>query len=46
MRNDKRELLLKELKLLEEANKILVYSYEACSEIGIKCYCRLALSGN
>ena len=36
MRNDKRELLLRELKLLDEANKILVYSYEACSEIGIK----------
>jgi uncharacterized protein YutE (UPF0331/DUF86 family) len=27
---------LRELKLLDEANKILVYSYEACSEIGIK----------
>ena len=36
MRNDKRELLLRELKLLDEANKILVYSYEACSEIGLK----------
>jgi uncharacterized protein YutE (UPF0331/DUF86 family) len=36
LRNDKRELLLRELKLLDEANKILVYSYEACSEIGIK----------
>jgi hypothetical protein len=52
LRNDKRELLLRELKLLDEANKILVYSYEACSEIGIKdnytleCYCYFIMSGD
>lgn len=36
MKNDELELFTKELKLLDEANQILVYSYEACKKIGIK----------
>lgn len=36
MKNDELELLSRELKLLDEANKMLVYSYEACRGIGIK----------
>lgn len=36
MKSDEMELFAKELKLLDEANKILIYSYEACQEIGIR----------
>ena len=36
MKKDEMELFARELKLLDEANKMLVYSYEACQEIGIK----------
>jgi hypothetical protein len=36
VKNDELELFAKELKLLDEAAKILAYSYEACRKIGIK----------
>lgn len=36
MRKDEQELFLSELKLLEDSNEVLKYSYEKCSEIGIK----------
>lgn len=36
MSNDEIKLFNKELTLLDEANKVLVYSYEVCSQIGIK----------
>ena len=36
MSNDEQELFAKELGLLDEANKMLCYSYEACQIIGIK----------
>lgn len=36
MSNDELELFQKELKRLDEANKMLCYSYEACQMIGIK----------
>lgn len=36
MRKDEDKLLELEIKLLEDANKMLVYSYDVCREIGIK----------
>ncbi len=36
MNNYEQKLLKEELKLLESANEILIYSYKACKEIGIK----------
>jgi len=36
MKKDEKELLIRELNLLEDSNDVLKYSYDKCSQIGIK----------